>query len=203
MKAFLIAIFTLFLTFGQSLANESLRLGSIMVNTSDRSIQFPANVNLVKGGLEFILVHSTGKVHEALFYTVVDVKEINAALLLLGEESLVLDSELRSLSSYPQLKISVRGQQETSTDWLPVARYLSHSTVRKLSPLDWRYTGSFFYENRFMARIEGDIIALHARPSSLINLSHSDNDNDLVWHVNQTHLKWEKEAQVLLKLALR
>ena len=47
----------------------------------------------------------------------------------------------------------------------------------------WLYTGSFFYENRFIAQVEGAFAAMVSYPGALINNPRSGANDDHIWFV--------------------
>jgi hypothetical protein len=48
----------------------------------------------------------------------------------------------------------------------------------------WLYTGSLFYENRFLAQAEGVFISVVTYPSALINNPRKGSNDDHMWFVN-------------------
>jgi len=45
------------------------RIGDVLINKQERSVTFPAEVNLDRGLLEYLLVRMGGKTHESLLRT--------------------------------------------------------------------------------------------------------------------------------------
>jgi hypothetical protein len=50
----------------------------------------------------------------------------------------------------------------------------------------WLYTGSFFYENRFIAQVEGAFAAMVTYPGALINNPRSGSNDDHIWFVKKS-----------------
>lgn len=182
--------------FGQ----EALKLGAVTVFPDTRSIVVPAKVNMEQGILEFALVNKKGKVHEALFTTEVKCTELNAALKLIGYKSDDSDMQslpsLESLEGFQQVKIEVLDRGS----WGPISDYITH-TEKGAFDSRWVYTGSFFYKGRFAALQAGDYIAIYFSPVALINLDHSDRENDMVWMVNEGK-GLKKGAVVMLRFSM-
>src|SRR6476660_3385606 len=61
-----------------------LQLGDVKINKRQRTVSFPAVVNLRHGAMEYLLVGSWGKVHESILRTETDPYRIHLAMLLLG-----------------------------------------------------------------------------------------------------------------------
>jgi len=64
------------------------RLGDIELDARAREVRFPVVVNMREGGpVEYVLVHESGKVHEAIFTTAVSPLHLQVALELLRFEA--------------------------------------------------------------------------------------------------------------------
>ncbi|NTU43497.1 MAG: hypothetical protein HGA78_10725, partial [Nitrospirales bacterium] len=61
-------------------------IGDITINKEKKSVSFPAQINMDKGLLEYLLVRTGGKTHESLLRTNVEPYHLQIALLLLGFE---------------------------------------------------------------------------------------------------------------------
>src|SRR5437868_4254023 len=59
-------------------------LGSVKINRRERTVSFPAVVNLKAGAMEYFVVSTWGKVHESILRTETEPYHIHAAMLLLG-----------------------------------------------------------------------------------------------------------------------
>jgi hypothetical protein len=59
-------------------------VGKVRLDQKARSISFAGKLNMKRGLLEYLLVHSRGSVHESLLVTEVEASDIHVALLLLG-----------------------------------------------------------------------------------------------------------------------
>lgn len=184
-------------------AQEKVQLGKISVNVEEKSLTFPAYVNLEEGILEFLLVHKNGKIHESLFYTEVEGKELNAALILLGYEGETENQEtvpiLKDLSAHARAQILV-ARKAPKLKWIPVERFFLYEKEKApLKMADWRYTGSFFFRDRFISQVEGDLIAIYETSNALINLNHKDRTDDTLWTVHKEE-QWKTGDEVLLKI---
>lgn len=166
-------------------------LGPIEINRKERSIAFPAMINMKKGLLEYLLVRTGGKTHESLFRTQVEPVQLQLAMLLLGAEG----------TDRPLARQGDPGAPKGS----PVAvnaSYLKDGRMEQISPeiwitrksdagmtesetLKWMFTGSKISNGRFMAQLEGSIIAIYHDPVALFDNASPGGENNRVWFVNE------------------
>ena len=159
-------------------------LKQIRILPAEKALIIPAKINQSEGPIEFLLVHSSGKVHESVFATDIPVLEIAAAFALLGHESDTTNLEhppsLTTLENYPEIEISI--QKQGGEAWIPVTQYFSLAdSLENLEKHPWVYTGSYFHRNNFMASIEGNLAAIYSNGSAIINMEHPQRLNDNVW----------------------
>jgi hypothetical protein len=148
---------------------------------------------MTRGLLEYLIVRSSGKVHESLLRTSVDPFHLQIAFLLLGFEG--TDRPLAHQGS-PELprgepveisfiaakgaggeKILIKPEQ-----W--IAHWTGHQ-YRDVGPLNWVYTGSMVMDGRFLAQAEGSIAAIFHDPVALIDNASPGGESDKVWHVKE------------------
>lgn len=173
------------------------RIGEVIIDKKTREIRFPAVINLREGLLEFLVVHTNGKIHESLFATDVSPSHLNVAFKLLRYEA---SKELYRIPKEPGLlsndfhkepekisaasRIAIRAEYEKNgvTRSIPVHEWIRHeTTARAMPPTPWIYGGGEFYQNQFAPEQTGDIVAIFITNSALINYSGKDNINDEVW----------------------
>lgn len=68
------------------ITETQFKMGEIEFDTKERTLTFPARVNMNQGNLEYLLVAEHGKVHEALLATPVQPFYLNVVLLLMKFE---------------------------------------------------------------------------------------------------------------------
>lgn len=173
------------------------RIGEVIIDKKTREIRFPAVVNLREGLLEFIVVHTNGKLHESLFATDVSPTDLNVAFKLLRYEA---SKELYRIPKEPgvlsgnfydeperiraasRISISVEYEKDGATKSVPVHEWIRHeTTANAMLPTPWIYGGGEFYDNQFVPEQTGDIAAIFITNGALINYSGEDNFNDDVW----------------------
>lgn len=173
--------------------------GDVIVDKHQRTVTFPAFLNMNQGPLEYLLVTSYGKKHESLLRTDVSPFNIHMAMLL-------LDVPLRTnIVSVPPPAHIVKPSSEAipgrrvaiELSWTNAgktvrnpAEDLIYNTESKttLSRDAWLYNGSAVWDGRFLAQREGSIVSLVTDLSALINNSGSGHDNDHIWTGNAAAL---------------
>lgn len=167
------------------------RLGDLTISKTSSSVSLPAVVNMDKGLLEYLLVRKGGKTHESLFRTDVDPSVLQTALLLIG-----LEGTDRPLTQ--------QGDPETprGNPVVVTVNYLKDKKMLPLRPeewivkkvngetasigdLSWVFTGSIVRNQRFLAKVEGSIIALYHDPVAQIDNASPGGESDKVWFVNE------------------
>lgn len=168
------------------------RIGEILVNKAEKSITFPAVVNMNSGLLEYLLVRSGGKTHESLFRTKVEPYNLQIACLLLDLAGTDKPLPFQGAPEAPkgdQVRISVeyvlhngRSQTLNPKDWV----MQTIDGVRRDAPeLKWIFTGSMVSNGRFAAQVDGSIIALYHDPSAMIDNATAGGESDKIWFVNE------------------
>jgi len=135
------------------------RLGEVMIHKDTRSISFPAQINLTRGLLEYLIVRSSGKVHESLLRTSVDPFQLQIAFLLLGFEGTDRPLAHQGAPDTPRgepVEISFIAARGTTGEKMVVKpeQWIAHWTghqYRDVGPLNWVYRGSLVMDGRFLA----------------------------------------------------
>jgi hypothetical protein len=195
----------------KELTDGRLQIGAVIVDPKSKSITFPAFVNMNTGMVEYLIVTTTGKVHESLLRTDTEPFHIHTAMLLLGfkpstntDPTAFFDPK-REIPGR-KVKIEIKTSAESSAAE-PIQTFLafasSKARVKTNDIPAWIYNGSHFAEsptpsatpassrpvegvptdatNVFLAQKEGSIVSLIADPAALINNSRPDRENDELW----------------------
>lgn len=165
------------------------RLGDIVVNKRDRSITFPARVNMDSGMLEYLLVHRRGKTHESLFNTLIEPYSLQIAFLLLGYEGAKEPLTMQGDPTVPQgeaLRILVTpasgGAPFPADQWV-MNRF--GDEIRDVPPMKWVYTGSFSFQGRFMPQESGSVVAIWHDPAAMIDNATPGGESNRIWFVKE------------------
>jgi len=192
------------------------QLGDITIDKHQRTVSFPAVLNLRQGAMEYLLVSSWGKVHESILRTETEPYRIHLAMLLLGakgagtndEETIEVPGPFLSHPAnvrVPGDHISIEIRWKTSAKEIRRRAEELVYNVQKKSRLgrgNWIYNGSFMEETTFLAQREGSIISLVTDPEALINSNGVGHDNDTIWIANTNRLPSANvPLQVLIKLS--
>tara|TARA_R110002049_G_scaffold291747_1_gene475892 strand:- start:22 stop:654 length:633 start_codon:yes stop_codon:yes gene_type:complete len=133
-------------------------VGSVRLNKSQRTLSFPARVEIRDGDLEYAVVHVTGKTHETLLATEVEPQQIHIAALLLD-----------AVGQSPTISVSWKADTgEVSFDLAELIQIVGVPTDL-LTSEKWTYNGSEFQNGTFAAQSEGSIIALMPDTTALVN----------------------------------
>ncbi len=171
------------------------QIGMVTFDQISREIRFPAVVNMDAGLLEFLVVHTHGKAHEALFTTDISATDLNLAFILLRySASHELDQAPVGADAKPTIvapEIKAAARINIAAEWQTAAGKTRRVAVNELiqhgvkatamPPSPWLYTGSEFRDGKFAAQSTGDLIAIFMSSSALINYPGEDYQSDEVW----------------------
>ncbi|MFM7103586.1 MAG: YdjY domain-containing protein, partial [Verrucomicrobiota bacterium] len=147
------------------------RLGLVTLDARERTLSFPAEVNLREGQLEYAIVTRGGKLHESLLATDVRPLHVHLAALLLG-----LAPTNRAAPPLP-LSIEVEWKGNGPPRRVPLESLVGlaggdarRAVVSPLSQRTWDYSGSGILQGSLEADLEGSLVALISDPSALARL---------------------------------
>jgi hypothetical protein len=175
-----------------ALSSTRSRLGLIEFDHVSREVLIPAQVNMERGILEYVLVSEKGKLHEALLSTAARPFDLNVVLLLLNYQP---DSEwwVPPAKPKPLSRVGMKARLEVFVRWrdgeagdektVRLDEWISDLVTDKpAAPTPWIYTGSYFNEDQqFVAEADGSFLALYHDGRSLINNPREGADNDEQW----------------------
>jgi hypothetical protein len=191
------------------------QLGDVTIHKRERTITFPAVLNLSRGAMEYFLVSTWGKVHESILRTETEPYRIHAAMLLLGAKGMSTNEEdlvqvQGAFISHPSsvrlpgdkiaigLKWKLNGKQQHKRAEELVFNTKTKSALRRGY---WVYTGSVFDDQSFLAQREGSVASLITDPEALINYTGPGHDNDTIWTPNLNSLPpADTPVEVVIKL---
>lgn len=194
-------------------------VGEVRLDKRNRTVSFPAILNLAQGPVEYFLVSNYGKVHESVLRTEAAPFHIHTAMLLLdaasaGSSQLLVSGGQDETTAPPT--ISDPASEIIPGD--PVAVEVSWvvdgvMTTRRAEELvlnlkenavmaqgNWVYNGSQILGTRFVAQVEGSVVSLITDRHALANNMGPGRDNDDIWAVNTNNLP---PAEARLEVTLR
>lgn len=161
-------------------------MGGCRIVKKENRVEFPAEVNMDKGLLEYVIVGNSGKVHESLLRTAISPYALQISLLLLGVEGslnpLVAQGEARTPQG-DRVRIWVSWQDKGKEKKVPVEQWIVKGD-KPTGAMPWVFTGSIVMNGVFMAQADKSIVALFHDPIALIDHQLTEGASDEVWQVD-------------------
>jgi hypothetical protein len=184
------------------------RIGDIIVSKAERSISFPAVINMNSGLLEYLLVRSGGKTHESLFRTQVEPYNLQIACLLLDLVGTDKPLPFQGAPDVPKgdqlaIKVSYKDKDGMVREVFPekwIARVVDEKQYGVVDRLKWTFVGSWIYQGRFMAQVEGSIVALYHDPVAIIDNASPGGEIHNSWFVNEKNVPPPVGTQVTITI---
>lgn len=201
----------------QQISADVFQLGSVRLDKKNKTIQFPAQLNMTNGLIEYLLVTTTGKTHESLLKTEVEPYQIHLAMLLLGAKGATITPEEQTAPAAP-FHANQPGVRRPAIGGDPFTVQLTWKTdAEKAIPAEfcinnltsktnitsgpWHYNGSRVVKGAFLAQGEGSIVAMVDDLDAMANNPRPNHDNDQIWEINTNHLPpWKTPITVTFKL---
>ena len=168
----------------RQVSDSVFEFGNVRFDKNARTISFPAKVNMREDAIEYVLVHSSGKVHESVLATETEPYQIHIAAALLGwmiQSTNAASTNPASRSGQP-IRISVTWTNTGEAQTTPIEDLiLNTSTKAALSRGPWVYNGSRISDGVFVAQRDGSITAIIDDVDAMINNPRPQNENDDIW----------------------
>jgi len=184
----------------KKLGDGNYQIGKITFNKDKRTITIPATTHITGQHtfLEYLLCHFNGeKIHESLLLSHADPFNLNIALKLLNykvsPELFRIDKPDGTPSDkYPVVAEEIRKAARFGIDvtWedkgvkktRPVTHWLEHNATKKHMPdTPWVYNGSYIHQNRFKAKLTGNMLSIFSDVGAIANYSGDDRTDDTIW----------------------
>lgn len=147
-------------------------IGLVRLHSRNRTLSFPAMVNLRDETIEYAVVHKTGKTHESLFRTEARPMDLQVALLLLGLKPAATNAYGADGKEPPmgeKVWVEVGWTNQSGPVLCPLEdMILDRAQEAPLRRGEWIYLGSNFSEGLFTAQRDGSILSIHIDPDALI-----------------------------------
>ncbi len=189
------------------------QIGDVKLDKQQRTVTFPATVNMRKGMIEYLLVTNSGKTHESLFATSVEPSQLHVAMLLLGATAKdnappspdQIDASY--LKRAPALKgdnvdLLVTWKRDDKEERVRAEELVMNDEARAVAKQGpWIYTGSIVSEGKFLAQLEGSIVSMVTDPVALINNPRPGHNNDQAWSINTAQVPpMDTPVEITIKL---
>jgi hypothetical protein len=166
----------------RALGNGRFTVGHVTLDKTNRSVSFPATVNLREETVEYAVVHKTGKTHESVLRTDAQPRDIHVAMLLLGVKPVMTNmfgADGKALPLGDKVWMEVSWTNKGSLVRYPIEdTVLNKETMKPPTRGAWIYNGSNFSEDMFTAQRDGSIVSIHIDPDALINNPRPGREND-------------------------
>ncbi|MBI5385979.1 MAG: hypothetical protein HZA90_14980 [Verrucomicrobia bacterium] len=186
------------------------------IDRRQRSVSFPAVLNLSQGPMEYFLVTAYGKTHESILRTEAPPSDIHVVMLLLGARDCWTNDPSASRQSTvvnPTGKPVAGGKISLAVSWRAGDKAITRAaeelvfnqaTGSVMASGNWVYNGSLIADGNFLAQAEGSLVSLITDPVALVNYIGPGHDNDRIWTVNTNSLPpANTPLQVTIKLEER
>jgi hypothetical protein len=191
----------------KEIAPGIFQVGTVRLDKNTATVTFPAKVQMDDGLLEYLLVSPQGPVHESLFTSEAAPQDVHMAMLLLGAKGMVQKQEVKEparidaeyLAKAPKLTgdrilLRIKWTDKSGKEQLtPPERWIMRRIFTPKKPVKdttaedgpWLYTGSYFYEGKFIAQMDGTFAAMVTFPGALINNPRMGSNDDHIWFVKK------------------
>lgn len=193
------------------LGGDRYQLGLVEIDKARRTLTFPAAVLMREGAVEYLVVTRKGKIHESVFVTQIEPRDLHLAALLLGVEP---SADLGPADA--SVRVPAAAALQCFVEWDrngPPARINLHealaiapagqTTPAKPAPATlWLYNGSRVQQDgTFVAQRDGSIVSIIRDPDALINYPGDTRDDDEAHLPNDPALpQLEHPVRIVLKL---
>jgi hypothetical protein len=173
-------------------------IGTVLFDSKSRTITIPAEVNMREGAVEYMLVGSKGKVHEAVFTTQAEAQDIHfAALLLKVKPAADLGPQNSAATVRRECAAVITVEWDRNG---PPEKFFLNETVNLIDPSTkvvsatlppgaWLYNGSRIEaDGVFAATRSASIISIIRDDDALLNNPGATRDNDEIHTPNAAKL---------------
>ncbi|MBI2924205.1 MAG: hypothetical protein HYY24_00690 [Verrucomicrobia bacterium] len=202
-------------------------LGSVTLDKQQRTVSFPAVLNLDQGPMEYLLVTTQGKLHESILRTATEPYHIHVAMLLLDAKvsttNLVLAANTGDSHDPPAtaqgrtqplanpakevlpgdtVSIDVSWRTDGQERRVRVEDLVFNAEAKSPMPKGrWVYHGSRVENGVFFAQLSGSVVSLITDPDALVNNAGAGHEDDKIWTANTNNLPpWNTPVRVTFKL---
>jgi hypothetical protein len=194
----------------KQISPDVFQLGAVRLDKSRKTVQFPAQLNMKEGVIEYLLVNVRGKSYESLLRTDTEPYYIHLAMLLIGARGAPQTAALLNAPSVPfhvnrpasatnsspllaiqgdPVTIELAWQTPAGRTQLPAEDCIMNlATKTNASRGPWTYNGSRVVNGVFIAQREASIVAMIDDIDAMMNNPRPGNDNDQIWQINSNAL---------------
>lgn len=172
----------------ERLDEHRFQVGRVILNKTEKTVSFPAVVNMSQGLVEYFCVGVQGKVHESVLRTEVEPFHVHVAMLLLGAKGAppqALQEDYRKPVPGDPITLTV-SWEESGRQEVRRAEELVWDVAnqRAMSRGPWTYSGSRVFEGLFLAQRDRSLVAIIGDIDALVNNPRPRRERDDNWLVN-------------------
>lgn len=170
---------------------DRYRVGVVMVDTTAKTLEFPARIGLRRGALEYLITPRDGKTHETLLITDASALEFQVAALLLDLEpgGGVRRQGDSQAPRGPEVELTVAWRRRDQTGTERSVRVAAETLVwdmKRRAPMGsgaWVLSG--IEANRFGAGDPLGLVAIYRDPDAVVNNRLPGGADDTTYKVNE------------------
>jgi hypothetical protein len=168
----------------RQIATNRFLLGTVEMDKAERSLRFPAVVNMSKGLVEYALVACSGKVHESVLRTDTEPIHLHLAALFLGARTNAAPATGQQMEG-DEVEIAIEWKSASGPSTARIEDWIQNiKTQSALARGPWLYNGSRLEQGTFLAQRDGSIVSIIFDPDALINNPRPGREDDEIWEVN-------------------
>jgi hypothetical protein len=185
----------------REIAPAVFQIGSVRLDKQQRTVSFPASLNMSEGLIEYLIVTASGKTHESLLRTDVEPYHVHLAMLLLGAKGAPAQPLTNAPTGGPIKGDQLTGGPPPPLRGEPVSLEIRWQAggaekffraeelvldLKKESPMSrgvFTFNGSRLWEGRFIAQRDGSIVSLITDEDALFNNPRPGREDDSNWQI--------------------
>jgi hypothetical protein len=172
------------------LSNDLYRIGNVKIYKDQRFISIPGSINMREGLIEYLACSLKGKLHESIIALDAEPYHIHVALLLLG---LVPGDRPIAFQGAPEppcgdpliIRISWKGLDNKLVEYAPEDLVFNIENKKTMEKADWVFSGSKIFDGKYMAQMEGSIVAIFHDPHAVIDHRSNSGADDTHFFINK------------------
>ncbi len=168
----------------ERITDHTYRIGSLIVDTKERTVLCPGEINLNEGAIEYLAVAPGGKTHESLLLLKTRPLHLQVALLMLGLEPknvLKRQGDPATPQGDPvELRIRWKDKNGQALERATEEMISELPNLKGMPVHPWLFTGSRILKEGFEADLSKSLIAVYHDPAAIL-------DNPLPGAVNNNY----------------
>jgi hypothetical protein len=157
----------------EQITEHSFRVGAALIDTKERTVICPGEINMDEGAIEYLAVSPGGKTHESLLRIDVRPLHLQLALLMINLEpkNVLTQQGDRNTPLGDPVELRVRWKDRDGQEHnVRAEEMISDGALAKPMPRhDWVFTGSRVLKQGFQADLEKSLVAVWHDPAAILD----------------------------------